>query len=180
MGRTVFLTNQLIPREKNPFLEKLIVPHPVKKFPEFYITSFLHKIQTFLLSQMKPIHDPASPYIFTAKTLVKCTCCIEIFGCVQSTSLVRCLLTVQKIMFPSFGASLFTRLHSGITHKTSISHRNLPYSVHLPLWIRWIWESWISKNHHVLEVTNILYYIILYYTLQNSVDYTLITNLMHW
>jgi hypothetical protein len=70
----MFLTNQLIPRER-VLLEKMIVPHPVKKFPAFYITSFLHKIQTFLriLSQMKPIHDPASPYMFPAKALVKCT-----------------------------------------------------------------------------------------------------------
>jgi hypothetical protein len=70
----MFLTSQIIPR-KRALLKKLIVSHHVKNFPAFYITSFLHKIQKFLhtLGQMKPIHDPASPYMFLATTLVKCT-----------------------------------------------------------------------------------------------------------
>ena len=114
MGGTMYLTSQLIPR-KRAFLEKLIVPCQTKNFPAFHIKSFLHKIQTFLriLSQMKPIHDPLPhpPYMFLAKSLVTCTWCIETFGCVKSTSLVLCLLTVQK-MFASFGESLCTRWHN--------------------------------------------------------------------
>jgi hypothetical protein len=111
---------------------------------------------------MKPAHDtPPPPYTFLEKALVKCTWRIETFGCVKSTQLVRCFLTVQKITFASFGESLWTTLHGGITHKTS----NLTWKPSL-FWSTFPYEpdeyEKVDSAENITSLKSRIYYIIPY------------------